>query len=138
MATVYRWRPAVGIYGSPALPGVPVTCRAGRLNGALPGAVADLTASQRVKAEGIRLADLTLGPDCAGWAETLSRHLFTQASATATGCQGIQALHESLSTQATGICRSFQEAWGKCFPSPSVGTVLIIACGDPNLCAPRR
>lgn len=69
---------------APALPAVPVTLRDGRLNGALPGAVADVTASHRVKVEGIHLTDLTLRPDCVGWAETLPCHLFTKASATIT------------------------------------------------------
>lgn len=69
---------------APALPAVPVTLRDGCLNGALPGAVADFTASHRVEVEGIHLADLTLGPDGVGWAETLPCHLLTKASATIT------------------------------------------------------
>lgn len=77
-------------HSSPALPAVPVTLRDGRLHGALPGAVADFAASQGVEVEGIHLADLTLGPDCAGWAETLPCHLFTQAPATIASCQGIK------------------------------------------------
>lgn len=69
---------------APALPTVPVTLRDGRLNGALPGAVADVTAGHRVEVEGIDLTDLTLGPDCVGWAETRPCHLFAKASATIT------------------------------------------------------
>lgn len=77
-------------HSSPALPTVPVTLRDGHLNGALPGAVADVTASHRVEVEGIQLTDLTMRPDCVGWAETLACHLFTKASATITSCQGIK------------------------------------------------
>lgn len=69
---------------APALPAVPVALRDSCLNGALPGAVAGFTANQGVEVEGIHFTDLTLGPDCAGWAETLSCHLFTKASATIT------------------------------------------------------
>lgn len=77
-------------HSSPALPTVPVTLRDGHFNGALPGAVADVTASHRVEVEGIQLTDLTMRPDCVGWAETLACHLFTKASATITSCQGIK------------------------------------------------
>lgn len=77
-------------HSSPALPAVPVALRDGCLNGALPGAVAGFTASQGVEVEGIHLTDLTLGPDCAGWAETFPCHLFTKASATITSCRGIK------------------------------------------------
>lgn len=69
---------------APALPTVPVTLRDGHLNGSLPGAVADFTASHRVEVEGIQLTDLTMRLDCVGWAETLACHLFTKASATIT------------------------------------------------------
>lgn len=109
-STVHRWeekngkdycvqmapgRPVTGPdtlvhHSSPALPTVPVTLRDGCLNGALPGAVADFTASHRVEVEGIHLTDLTLGPDGVGWAETLPCHLLAKASATITSCQGIK------------------------------------------------
>lgn len=69
---------------SPALPVVPVALQGGSpSNSAPPGAVAALAASQGVEAEGVCLTHLTLGPDRAGRAEALPRHLLTKAPATA-------------------------------------------------------
>lgn len=106
-------------HSSPALPAVPVTLRDGRLNGALPGAVADVTASHRVKVEGIHLTDLTLRPDCVGWAETLPCHLFTKASATITSCQGIKRHWvRELDCTNHGDFHKFPIRLGNCFSFP--------------------
>lgn len=109
----------------PALPTVPVTLRDGRLYGALPGAVADFTASQGVEVEGIHLTDLTLGPDCVGWAEALPCPLFTKAPATITSCQGVKGHRVRAGLHSTGVSRSFQGVWGKWFPLPSLRALLM-------------
>jgi hypothetical protein len=123
-------------HSSPALPAVPVAFRDGSPNGASPGTVAAFTASQRVEAEEICLTGLTLGPDCVGRAETLTRHLFTKAPATVACCQGIKIkryhvssrhyLASSRTAPTARVSRSFQEVQEQCFAFPSLWTLLSI------------
>lgn len=67
---------------APALPTVLIAIWGGGPNDAPPGTVAAFTSSYWVEAEGMQLAGLTLGPDCAGRAEALPCCLFTKPPAT--------------------------------------------------------
>lgn len=71
----------------PALSRDAVTVRPPIVFGAIWRAITALAAQQRVKAESLRLTNITGGFDCLRRADTVSCHLVTQSAATLTRCR---------------------------------------------------